>query len=345
MTKRSPDCRTAKKLKKIEDERQAIKVKICQLRIEGHSLRDIGKRFGFSHQRVKDICDVLLEVETPARHRIFKGPRGGVRKQYIPPKYRFKAGFKSLLPTKKRGPAPGNTPVCDRIESVVVAMREKHPQIGAEKIGIMAKAEASAPTVRKALQRRGFPNIKQHKAKPLKRFCKPCSNDMWQIDYVDLGDNTHLLSVIDDHSRKILSKNLRRTMLTDDVLEILEETFEEYGVPRAILSDHGTQWYATRGGDSRFDEFCKTFDIVHLMGGVRKPTTQGKVERWHGNIRTETDIDNIHDFEEKKAALFRYIDFYNSVRPHYALGLQTPDRIYSKTSFPASDPLVEFGII
>jgi transposase InsO family protein len=32
---------------------------------------------------------------------------------------------------------------------------------------------------------------------------------------------------------------------------------------------------------SDFDSFCKEHDIQHIMGGIGKPTTPGKIERWH----------------------------------------------------------------
>ena len=77
MTRKNPDKRTAKRLKKLEDERQAKKVKICQYRIKGESYRTIGARFGMSHQAIANICNLLLVVVKPARKVIRHGPRGG----------------------------------------------------------------------------------------------------------------------------------------------------------------------------------------------------------------------------------------------------------------------------
>ena len=67
MTRKNPDKRTAKRLKKLEDERQAKKVKICQYRIKGESYRAIGARFGMSHQAIANICNLLLVVVKSAR--------------------------------------------------------------------------------------------------------------------------------------------------------------------------------------------------------------------------------------------------------------------------------------
>lgn len=342
MTRKNPDKRTAKRLKKLEDERQAKKVKICQYRIKGESYRTIGARFGMSHQAIANICNLLLVVVKPARKVIRHGPRGGRIMTITKEEYGFKKGFKSLLASKRPGPRPGATPKCDEIEKVVVETRKKYGFLGAEKIGRIANVDASAPTVRKTLRRCGFDNITKKKGQARKRFCASFPNEMWQIDYVDLGAGTHLLSVIDDHSRKILSKNISYSWTTDDVLRIIKEAIMEHGTPKTILSDHGTQWYSTHGGNSRFDEFCDEYGIDHRMGGIRKPTTQGKVERWHGNIRHETDIDKTDDIEEKRVILYDYMDFYNGIRPHHALGLRTPDEVYYKTDLPESDPMKLF---
>jgi putative transposase len=344
MTKKNPDKRTAKQIQKVEQGKQARKVKICQYRIEGMTFRGISEISGMSHQAVADICRKLLEIKIPARKIAVRGPRGGKTYRKIKPVYGFKEGYRALLRSQKPGPAPGSTPKCDEIEERVVAIRKEYGFLGAAKIGVIAGVDASAPTVRKTLKRCGFENITKKKGQARKRFCSRHPNEMWQIDYVDMGAGTHLLSVIDDHSRKILSKNLRYSWSTDDVLEIVMSAIEEHGKPDKILSDHGSQWYSTAGGESRFDMFCAELGIRHYMGGIRKPTTTGKVERWHGTLRRETGIDLTNDIEEKRGILYGFIDFYNGIRPHYGIGLRTPDQVYDKTLLPECNPMLLFVI-
>lgn len=64
------------------------------------------------------------------------------------------------------------------------------------------------------------------------------------------------------------------------------------------------------------------------MGAIGKPTTQSKVERWHRSLRTEADLPENGTLEEVAAAVEDHIRFYNRERPHYALGLKTPDEAY-----------------
>ena len=313
MPRKNPDKREAKRLEKLEVAKQSLRWRAAEMVKDGLSFRKAGEILGMSHQFVKNWVDRLLE------------------KKYVGKKavYERRKGAKDLVMTRRPGPEPGHDHVCDKVLAQVVATRKKCPLLGAEKIKVMSGADASAPTVRKALAKAGYGPVTKKKGKAYKTFCARCPNEMWQIDYVDLdGDN--LLSVIDDHSRKILSVNLRETATTDDVLDIITEAIETYGAPKRILSDHGVQWYATRGGDSRFDIFCEEHGIKHIMGQIRKPTTTGKVERWHGTIRREAGLPTDGDIEAKKDALGEFIDFYNTQRPHYALGLRTPDEIYYK---------------
>jgi len=69
--------------------------------------------------------------------------------------------------------------------------------------------------------------------------------------------------------------------------------------------------------------------IEHIMGGIRKPTTQGKVERWHGSLRFECRLPPEGSSAVMyTAAVRRHVVFHNSLRPHWALGLKTPDSAY-----------------
>jgi len=47
-----------------------------------------------------------------------------------------------------------------------------------------------------------------------------------------------------------------------------------------ILTDHGSQFYSVRRGESSFDAYCEAKGINHILGGIGKPTTLGKIERW-----------------------------------------------------------------
>src|SRR3990172_11852952 len=88
----------------------------------------------------------------------------------------------------------------------------------------------------------------------------------------------------------------------------------------------GAEWLITplddhsvRGGESNFDTYCQRQRIKHILGGIGKPTTQGKIERW---FRT-------YDLEHARFELHRkFIHYYNYERPHMALNYKTTAEVY-----------------
>lgn len=209
--------------------------------------------------------------------------------------------------------------------------------IGAAKIGLMAGVDASAPTVRKSLKAAGFEIPTRKRNTHTKRYSRPCANDQWNIDFVELGveegtgKKVESLSIVDDHSRYSLCSIVTTSATTDFVIRVIEELGTIHGFPRIINSDHGTQWYAVNGGKSRFDEWCKDKDIKHRLAPIRTPEENGKVERYHGNLRTEAGFPRQDSLEGYHRRLEGYRHFYNDMRPHYALDLRTPREVYYKT--------------
>lgn len=292
------------------------------------SLRKIAAKFECSHTKVAKLRDKYLVKRTYTR--------GGV--PYT--EYTKIEGIKEKIGSKRRGPVPGTKrPVFDQNKEIILKTKEKYPKLGAAKIAIIAQATCSHVTAHRILKENGHENVTMHlPPKKYKSFVMPHSNDMWQIDYVEIGHTpanlggkkVQFLSIIDDHSRMILSWEVRENTTTDDVLTLLETTIEKFQKPKRILSDHGTQWASASSGKTRFDEWCEDRGIVHVMGQVRKPTTQGKVERWHGSLRREMELPETGTYEEYGNLMKDYVFFYNRERPHWAIDQDTPERAYCR---------------
>lgn len=293
---------------------------------ERTGFREIGKRFGKSHTWVADVANLAFKE---------KKTRKKDGKKYT--KYIRHSDFMQRLARNKPGPKPRTYSQKRKAAKWdILETKAQYPQLGAAKINAIAGFPVSAPTAHSILMEAGFEPVSKHTGKVYKRFEMPYIDDMWQIDYVELGTDkltgkkVESLSVIDDHSRYIFSANARISATTDDVIEILESIIAVYGCPKAILSDHGTQWAASNGGDTRFDRWCEDHGIVHIMGQVRKPTTQGKVERWHGSMRREAGLPEEATLEQYQRIMTGYVRFYNEVRPHWACDLKTPKQVYER---------------
>ena len=146
------------------------------------------------------------------------------------------------------------------------------------------------------------------------RWQREHPNSLWQLD--GSGDENHgwILPVIDDCSRYCLGIAIIKDMTTEAVTTFLEKLFEKHGKPREILTDNGPEY------KKEFDKWCKINGIEHIRSAIHKPTTVGKVERFHQTIDKELSYCN-NDLE-----YFRYR--YNHVRPHWSLDLLTPAEVY-----------------
>jgi len=305
---RKPDKREQKRIDKHNLEEESRRAKAILMVKDGRSFREVAAVLDRSHMYVAYWTGIAMEKRV---------------RRFIPAE-----GWRDLIKVKKPGPPAGRYMKRELYRAKAVGAKQTYPNMGCAKLVKICELAISGPTLCGILKSEGLIEPRKKAKREGKRFRAGKPNDMWQIDYVHLGHGYNLLTVLDDCSGKILSWNLRRMTKLEDVLEILDECFREYGTPRTILSDHGTQWYATRGGDSRFDEMCLDKGIKHIMGRIRHPQTQGKAERFHGVLKKETNILGIADRREKGKVLEDYVRFYNGVRPHWGIGLKVPNSVY-----------------
>jgi transposase InsO family protein len=151
-----------------------------------------------------------------------------------------------------------------------------------------------------------------------RRWQRIHSNSLWQCD-LKLVPPKWLMGILDDHSRFVPGSDLFDEGTAENVIWLFDRAIHEYGKPRETLTDHGSVFWSVRKGESSFDQYCQQQGIKHILGGIGKPTTQGKIERW---FRT-------YDQEHARFPLHRkFIHYYNWERPHMALNYSTPAEIY-----------------
>ena len=56
------------------------------------------------------------------------------------------------------------------------------------------------------------------------------------------------LALVDDHSRYALGVFALKGTARGPVQSVLRETFQAYGLPEAMLIDHGVPWWSTTNG-------------------------------------------------------------------------------------------------
>jgi hypothetical protein len=103
-----------------------------------------------------------------------------------------------------------------------------------------------------------------------------------------------------------------------------------YGIPAQILTDNGKVFTGRFGrgpGPVMFDRICAGNGIKHLLTKPYSPTTTGKVERLHKTMRAEffAAADGQYaTLAELQAALDRWVEEYNTARPHQSCGGRPP---------------------
>jgi transposase InsO family protein len=244
---------------------------------------------------------------------------------------------------KDRSRAPFHTPnkINSEVEALIVAAREKEPAIGAVKIHRMLsnKGYTELPctsTVNAVLKRNGLITEEASQAAtPYKRFEKDAANVMWQSDFkghYGMGDGKrcHPLSVIDDHSRFCLCADAKPNEKREGVEESFRRVFKEYGMPQMLLCDNGNPWGTSQSvGYTLFEIWLMELGILTIHIRPRHPQTQGKTERFNRSFKDERLKFYVpRDLEDADRQRAEYRDFYNNERPHHALRLDVPAKLY-----------------
>ena len=222
-----------------------------------------------------------------------------------------------------RSKAPHTTHRVDSTiaERATALRREKGwgPQLIAGYLGTQ-DIKVGSTTVYRILCREGLnhPLTKPRTKRTYRRWQRKHPNSLWQCDLKVVGARW-LITILDDHSRFVTASHIFKEGTAENVISLLDQAISEYSKPREILTDHGSQFWSVRRGESNFDTYCQQQRIKHILGGIGKPTTQGKIERWFRTYDQEHSRFELH---------WKFIQYYNYERPHMALNYKTPAEVY-----------------
>jgi transposase InsO family protein len=241
---------------------------------------------------------------------------------------------------QSRRPHHSPAQTVEAVEQQVVAMRQRYPDWGARKLAVLLDREGvrvPVTTIHRILLRRGMIQpVDRHRA-AVKRFERSQPNELWQMDFKgpkNWPQPMGPLSILDDHSRYLIA--LAATGRPDGglVKTQLQQAFERCGLPEAMLMDHGTPWWNWQSfsGRTHLSLWLMRQGIRLCWSGIQHPQTQGKVERFHGSLQRALDHRGISG--EPQAWLDAYRLEHNQVRPHEALGMQTPAQVWKPSPRP-----------
>jgi len=215
-------------------------------------------------------------------------------------------------------------------KEAIAAFYSQHPLAGCRRLAFMmldADVVAVSPSsVWRTLRARGLRQPWNRKAsKKGTGFLQPLKpHEHWHIDvsYLNIcGTFYYLCSVLDGFSRAIAHWEIRESMTEAEVEVILLRAREKYpeAAPR-VISDNGPQFLARD-----FKEFIRINGMTHVKTAPYYPQSNGKIERWHQSLKTECIRPKTPlDLDDATRLVSDYVNEYNTVRLHSAIGYVTP---------------------
>lgn len=158
-------------------------------------------------------------------------------------------------------------------------------------------------------------------------------NQVWAMDitYIPMARGfIYLAAVLDWFTRRVLSWRVSITLEAAFCIEAVEEALARHGNPEIFNTDQGSQFTSTE-----FIKVLASREIKISMDGRGAWRDNVFVERlWRTIKYEEVYLRAYANVPEARAALGRYIGFYNSRRPHSALDGRTPDQAYFNQPTP-----------
>lgn len=216
-----------------------------------------------------------------------------------------------------------------------------NPAFGGATIGSILRREnysISDPTVRKYMQEMGLqavypgPNLSKRAHQSLiypyllrnLEICRP--NQVWGTDitYIRMKQGfLYLVAFMDWYSRYVITWELSDTLETEFVLKALQRALLT-AVPEIVNSDQGSQFTALD-----YTGLLKDNGVKISMDGRGRCMDNIFTERlWRSLKYQEVYLHEYENPKQARAGINRYLEIYNTFRPHQGLNGLTPHEVY-----------------
>ena len=277
-----------------------------------------------------------------------------------------KTGYKWIRRYELYGPAglvehtrrPHSCPhrTATELVDAVLKVRDRHPSWGARKIlAFLYKRDPDVPwpaesTVSSLLKRYGRVARRRrrrhlgHPGRPDTPMKEP--NAVWTAEFKTRdGRYCYPLTIADGYSRFILGCQGMASTAHTGSKAVFRRVFAEYGLPRIIRTDNGVPFATTALARlSRLSVWWVRLGIYPELIELGHPEQNGRHERMHRTLKAETTRPPAGNRAAQQKRFNRFLAEFNEVRPHEAIGQQTPASIYqpSERSMPSKIPPIEY---
>jgi putative transposase len=205
-------------------------------------------------------------------------------------------------------------------------LRAEGIEIGRQHVATLMKRIGIEAIYRKPNTSKPAPG---HKIYPhlLRKLLVTRPNQVWAMDitYIPMARGfVYLAAIVDWFSRRVLSYRLSITMEAAFCIEALEEALARHGTPDIFNTDQGSQFTS-----ATFTGVLIKNAIAISMDGKGSWRDNVFVERlWRSIKYEEVYLRAYETVSDARTSIGRYLNFYNSRRPHSSLDRQTPDAVY-----------------
>jgi len=145
------------------------------------------------------------------------------------------------------------------------------------------------------------------------------ANQTWSLDFMSdslsNGRAFRTLNVIDDFNREALWIEVDTSLPAERVVRVMEQLLFWRGKPTSIRMDNGPELIS-----QRLESWAKEkhIELLHIQPG--KPAQNAYIERFNRTYREDVlDAYLFDNLEEVRTITERWLEDYNSIRPHEAL--------------------------
>jgi transposase InsO family protein len=287
-----------------------------------------------------DVRLVAAIADSSINVAAFCRERGISRETFYAWRRRYRAeGLTGLeLRSSTTKTSPTRTPAV--VEDEIVALRKQLDEAGldagpatihAHLIRRRCRAVPSVATIWRILVRRGFvtPQPRKRPRASWQRFEAGSPNELWQADVtkwdIAIGQ-VDILTFLDDHSRLVVACRAVRSATTEITWDLFCAATQRWGLPHGQLSDNGLNFSGRlRGFEVAFEFNLRAAGVRPITSRAYHPQTCGKIERFQQTLkkwlRRQPPARNLRQLQTQ---LDRFVDYYNTQRPHRSINHSTP---------------------
>lgn len=274
---------------------------------------------------------------------------------------RYREANHDVRAVEERSRRPHHSPTVtdEATQALIVAARKAHPRWGPRKLRAWlmerfpGKPMPSDSAVAVILKRHGMvrPAKRRRLRSPDTTVSPPfvdcdAPNRVWCVDFKGWfrtrdGVKCYPLTITDAYSRYVL----RCEAMTDPdgrgVFAVFDSAFKEFGLPDAIRSDGGPPFASTGpAGLTRLSVWWLELGIRVERIAPGKPQQNGRHERMHRTLKADVEIQANVNRQQRAFDLWRRE--FNDERPHEALAMKTPAKVYGPSSHRYPRKLLKF---